>query len=79
MSNLPLCLICVVPDTPACFLIPPPPVPPSSPSLILDQILGFNCLCFTAVNRVINYILTFGVATSARGSFPCTQVIFIVM
>lgn len=79
MFNLPLCLICVVPDTRACSLIPPSP--PSSPSLILilDQILGFNWLWFTSVNRVIDYILTFGVSASALGGFPWRQVIFVVM
>lgn len=81
MFNLPLCLICGVPDTRACCLIPPPRVPPSSPSLILilDQILGFNWLCLTSVNRVIDYILTFGVSASALGGFLCWQVIFVVM
>lgn len=76
MFNLPLCLICVVPDTRACSLIPP-----SSPSLILilDQILGFNWLWFTSVNRVIDYILTFGVSASALAGFPRRQVIFVVM
>lgn len=68
--NLALCLICVVPDTRASFLIPPPrPVQfdPGSDS------------CFTSLNCVIDYISGFGLGPSALGGFLRRQVIFVVM
>ena len=64
------------PDALACCLSPPLQSLPTSPVWTWMRFSAFPWLNFTFVEPIIDYILTFGVGTSAPGGF---QVIFVVI